>query len=238
MTRKHICQPISIALSPADGGATQSDIFTDMPHSAITRKVFVQHVYRQPERVEPLSCDMLIDGASKSYIGLLSQIKKAYQSYRSLHQMPLELRQLVCGIVPRRVDPYMYLGNMNSAVQLREALNKNAPLCRDISDIIDALPSAPHHVTVDALGTVVRELYALRDVRMGVMSRLVATKRPDMCLPLTGTSLLRAQEAFGNMFEGGKIKDADDYMLPLEHIYSTLPFYSAAKPLDMRQGAL
>ena len=152
-----------------------------------------------------------------SYLQEIDLCQEAYHRAGSFGAMTTEERKQVCGIDPPSTG---FLGRMNRAKDFH-TLIINDPTA--IAPKIDAIPPTGPIPLADAL-RYLEDLCQTAGVAMGAATRLMATKRPDLFVPVNGGNLIR-RKTFGM----GTASTPNAYMALVEKTWDS-PWHRSPQP--------
>lgn len=141
-----------------------------------------------------------------SYLDELSACLTHFAQYPKFATMPMAARQQVAGTLPPNTE--RWFGWMGAAGCFMSLVNNNPHI---LAQWLDPVP-AQGPVTVSQIYQYIVGMITLPGVALATATRLLATKRPDYCLPITSTNYanLRLSPKIGPMCPSLNIKKKTD----------------------------
>jgi HKD family nuclease len=159
-------------------------------------------------------------GPEGSYLQEIDACQLSFRRFGAMSAMPFAARSRVAGIGK---ETTRHLGYTGAAGRFRRLMRVSPG---QVSDALDEIPSTG---VVDDKRIVrfVETLRGLRGVGLGVASRLLAVKRPDMFISVNNASRRRIAAIFG------RSPSTPQGYLDLVHEIWSLPWYLTPPPRDL-----
>ena len=161
-------------------------------------------------------------GAHPSYEVELDRAQEAFNAQATYAAMPSDHRKLVVGTGPLSSG---LLGTMRAAGFAKALVNREP---EKIGRHLDAIP-LDGEVAIELVATTVEGLTSLHGVSIGVASRMLAAKRPDLFVSVNNGS----KPALSRLL-GRNVDTTEKYMDLLKLVWST-DWHASTVPEDDRQ---
>jgi len=164
-------------------------------------------------------------GPGGTYEAELDRISHAFSSGLEFAKLPDDQRKLIAGIGPLSNG---FLGTMRAAGWAKEIINDEP---EKVGEYLDQLPLSGE-INIDQATLVVEGLTSLHGVNIGVASRLLAAKRPDVFVSVNGGSSGELGRLLGR--DRKTVWNAKRYLELLGVIWAT-QWYRSPEPAEDRQ---
>jgi len=163
----------------------------------------------------------VFDHPDYSYLQEIDRCRAIFQQYPSFATMPREQRRLIAGWGG---SGRHYLGNMKGAGYFKQLVLESPQV---IAENLDRIPM-DGLVSINQLQGYLGAMLQLRGVAIATATRLLAVKRPDCFLPVTGRSRQQIRQTLGHPATQKGYVDLHKY------IWSLL-WFAAPKPVDAKE---
>lgn len=167
----------------------------------------------------------VFDHPDSSYLQEVEACQEAFAAEPSFAEMPEEDRKLVSGWGPRTAG---YYGRMQGAGYFKN-LTRERP--EEIGEHLDQIPL---HGPVSAKDAkrFLRGALGVKGIALGVATRLLCMKRPDLFLPANNASISNIHRVFGTT-----PNTVEKYIALVERIWQ-FPWFSASEPNDKTEARI
>jgi HKD family nuclease len=162
-------------------------------------------------------------GPFPSYIEELNRIKMAFKQFRNFADMPTEMRKLVIGIGSESSG---LLGAMSAAGNAKGIVNRTPNI---IGKFLDQIP-LEGSISATLIQDVVKNLMSIHGIAIGVVSRILSVKRPDVFVSVNNGSKPSLSRLLGNF----SLNSSDHYLKLLELVWKT-DWYQSDRPIITEQ---
>jgi HKD family nuclease len=159
----------------------------------------------------------------ESYLTEIESCQAAFRDDASFSRIPVNSRKLIAGLRPHSSG---LLGSMKGAGFAKNIVSEQPEL---LAEVLDQIPLAGAISKEHALSAV-ESLTAIDGIALGVATRLLATKRPDVFLSLNGGS----RPNIAALCARGAPSNARSYVGLLTRIWDT-PWWRSLEPTDSKQ---
>lgn len=163
----------------------------------------------------------VVDHPDGSYLQEIEECQSVFAQYPSFTEMPPAQRRLVAGW---GTGGRRYLGSMRGAGWFKHLVLDSPGV---IGAKLDGIP-AQGPVSLGQVESYLRSMLALRGVGIAAATRLLAVKRPDACLVMTGANKRNIRDSLGES------ASASGYLSLHRRIWS-LAWFHAPEPGDREQ---
>jgi len=163
----------------------------------------------------------VFDHPDYSYLQEIDRCRAIFRQYPSLAMMPREQRRLVAGWGGRKRH---YLGCMRGAGYFKQLVLESPQV---IAENLDKIPM-DGAVLITQLQRYLEPMLQLRGVGIATATRLLAAKRPDCFLPITGRSKQQIHQTLG-------YPATRKGFVGLHRYIWSLPWFTAAEPVDAKE---
>lgn len=154
-----------------------------------------------------------------AYLTEVRRAKAAFSTFGSLADMPLGIRQGVCGSGGESLG---WFGSMRGAGYFKQLVNGGAA---ELSSALDAVP-LDGEIDFDLVGDASEKALAIYGVALGVWTRLLCVKRPGVFVSVNSANRTRVREVFG------KSPTTINSYLALVHRIHEFPWARSESPAD------
>lgn len=184
---------------------------------------YFQMICNQEGRPLSSGYKIKVFGSYPSYNEELDRAEKAFRDFRHFSDMPIEQRKLAIGTGQQSSG---LLGTMRAAGFAKQVVG-NEP--GRIGKYLDALP-IQGDVDLDFATNLVGGMTKIHGVSIGVASRLMAVKRPDLFVSVNKGS----QRGLGRLLGRGLISTPEHYRSLLDVVWSS-DWYRSPQPENPRE---
>lgn len=167
-----------------------------------------------------------VNGPYPSYEVELDRAGAIFKGGKPFADLPDDQRKMLIGVGPRSSG---LLGTMNAAGYAKEIVNKSP---EKIGAALDRIP-IEGAVSLRLASEVVDAMTSLRGIKIGVASRLLAVKRPDLFVSVNNGSKPQLAQLFG----GRVVRTGKHYINLLKLVWET-DWHRAVRPADVDQAAV
>ena len=191
----------------------------------MTWEKYLQYIYAQEGRSLANGNKVTIFGKHPSYFHEIDKAAKIFSAQPTFSRIPSEDRKFLMGVG----ESSGFLGNMRAAGYAKEIVNDTP------SRIGAALDLIPLHGDVPSalIEKVLNRLTSLKGVQIGVASRLLVAKRPDIFVSVNNGSKPQLSQLIGVK----NIQSVKQYMALLQRVWST-QWYRSPEPQTKRERSV
>lgn len=187
---------------------------------------YVELIANQEGRVLESGYKLSVSGPAPSYKVELDRTRGAFAQHAVFANMPVEQRKLIIGMGSLSSG---LLGRMGAAGWAKQSVGSDPGR---VGEYLDALP-LHGAVSLENAFDLVSGLTTIRGISIGVASRVLAVKRPDIFVSVNNGS----KRSLAKLLGRGSVNTAQRYKDLLEIVWNT-EWHRSEAPLDETQRAI